>query len=341
MATLLTNAVGIWKCRVPDDTIPVFPDVADAPPDSRRLIRNRRYCRVLAKQNELPFDEVSLSFAWKALEHDMALVPGGEIRRVCDVIVATQSGFEMVSTPDQVITVESHYVDRDCVTNADFARFVMADGYGNPEYWPEAVLPIVLQFVDSTGQAGPKFWSDGTPPPQKLDHPVVGVCWHEANAYANWAGKRLPLSDEWQRAGTWSKGHCGHGTELRYPWGNGFDPSKANVWASEIGDTVPVTSFSAASTPNGVRQLIGNVWEWVNTLFCPDTDASVSNALNETMAEIRGGAFDTYFQTQASCQFRTGQPLLYRGHNVGFRCCVSNNALVDPSHSITSSVGGQ
>jgi len=344
LGTLINSAVGIWKCHVPDIAHPAFPDVTDAPPDTRRLIRDRRYCRVLTNQNDFPFDEVSLSFAWKALHHDMSLVPSGEIRRVCDVIVATHSGFDIAPTADQVVAAESHYIDRNCVTNADYARFVQADGYGDPKYWPEQVLPNVLQFVDSTGQPGPKYWSNGNPPPQKLDHPVVGICWHEANAFANWAGKRLLQSDEWQRAGTWPKGHNGPGTELRYPWGNGFDPLKVNIWASGIGDTVPVTSYSAGSTPNGVRQLIGNVWEWVDTLFSPHSDASVSVALTETMAEIRGGAFDTYFQTQASCQFRTGQPLLYRGPNVGFRCCVSVNALLDTApdyDSMTSSDDSQ
>ena len=150
-------------------------------------------------------------------------------------------------------------------------------------------------------------------PENRLDHPVVGICWYEANAYANWAGKRLPSTEEWQRAGTWAKGHSGNTFELRYPWGNAFDPSKANTWASGYGVTVPVQAFKLGNTPNGVRQLIGNVWEWVDTQFLPSTEEGVSILLEETMAEIRGGAFDTYFHSQATCQFRSGQPLFVRG----------------------------
>ncbi|MGI9471964.1 MAG: hypothetical protein ACR2NZ_10550, partial [Rubripirellula sp.] len=89
IATLLTDAVGMWKHR-PLQTLDVergFPDVTAAPPDTRRLIRNRQYCRVLASGEDLPFDDVSLSCAWDTLQHEMALVPGGEICLVSDLVV--------------------------------------------------------------------------------------------------------------------------------------------------------------------------------------------------------------------------------------------------------------
>ena len=130
-------------------------------------------------------------------------------------------------------------------------------------------------------------------------------------------------------------GHAGDVTNQRYPWGNAFDPRKANTWDSGIGDTVAVAALTAGSTPNGVRQLIGNVWEWVDAQFHPNAETGVSVTLDQTMAEIRGGAFDTYFHSQATCQFRTGQPLLFRGPNVGFRCCVSGNTLTSPEDSQT------
>lgn len=304
-----------------------FPDVSAAPPDTRRLIRNRRYCRILSDQSGMPFDTLSLDYAWKALQHDMALVPGGEIRRVCESVVSVPNGFGLASDPDQLIFVEPIYLDRDCVTNADYLRFVQAGGYSNSGHWPDVVLPNVLQFVDSTGAPGPRDWIDGAPSTERLDHPVVGVSWYEASAYATWTGKRLASADEWQRAGTWPKGHSGPGTEMRYPWGNGFDPLKANLWASRRGGTVSVRSLDAGNSPNGVRQLCGNVWEWVDTQFYPNAEPDVSVLLDETMAEVRGGAFDTYFATQASCQFHTGQPLLFRGENVGFRCCITASTL--------------
>jgi iron(II)-dependent oxidoreductase len=282
---------------------------------------------VLANEGDMPFDDLSVEYAWRALEQEMALVPGGEICLINDTIVSSPNGFQVVSNPDEIVSVESFYIDRDCVTNADYLKFVQAEGYSNPQLWPEEVLPNVLQFLDASGSPGPKNWVESAPPEHLLNHPVVGICWYEANAYATWVGKRLPSTEEWQRAGTWPKGQSGHTFELRYPWGNAFDPSKANLWASGLAKTAPVDEFPLGNTPNGVRQLIGNVWEWVDTQFYPSTQDGVSILLEETMAEIRGGAFDTYFHSQATCQFRTGQPLLYRAGNIGFRCCLGSKLL--------------
>jgi iron(II)-dependent oxidoreductase len=337
IAELFTDAVGMLTKRPTltssrDDDAP---DVSAAPPDTRRLIRNRQYCTVIAKHAQMPFDDLSISCARKTLEREMALVPGGEVCLVHDVAVSTHNGLEIVSRPCEPIAVDPVYFDRACVTNADYAKFVKAGGYENSHFWPEGVLANVLQFVDSTGNPGPKYWSGGQPPRELVDHPVVGISWYEASAYATWAGKRLPTSEEWQRAGTWPKSGGGSSSELRYPWGNAFDPFKANTWACGTLRTFPVDGFSDGNTPNGIRQLIGNVWEWIDAEFQPLAQEGVSVNLDESMAEIRGGAFDTYFHSQSTCQFRTGQPLLFRSANVGFRCCVSESALAETNEPNT------
>lgn len=304
-----------------------FPDVSDAPLDSRRLIRDRRYCHVLSNHSGVEFDDLSIVCAWKGLQHEMAYVPSGSVRLLQDRASDHGRGYRLTAAAISPVPVESFYLDRDCVTNADYARFVNAGGYEKTELWPAETLAWVLRFVDRTGEAGPKFWSNGKPAEDKLDHPVVGICWYEASAYARWAGKRLPTSAEWQRAGTWSSHHSAEGTEQRYPWGNSFQSSKANLWKNDHCATIPVDALNDGNTPNGVRQLIGNVWEWLDASYRPAPDGDVKMFLEETMAEVRGGAFDTYFASQATCQFRTGQPLLNRPANVGFRCCVSTTEL--------------
>ena len=319
----------MWRQRSLQRIARSIPDIASAPPDTRRMIRNKRYCWLLSKRNDLPLDEPSIDCAWKVLRHEMALVPGGKIRRTQETIRVDSLGHGILLHQNQVSEVKPIYMDRTCVTNADYAKFVQTDGYANPDFWPENILNNVLQFTDRTGQPGPKYWADGEPPSNKLDHPVVGVNWYEANAYATWAGKRLPSSDEWQRSGTWALGNSGNSPESRYPWGDSFDPVRANIWSSGMGDTSPVGSYSRGDTPNGINQLIGNVWEWANTQFYPKCEEGVSLKLTQLMAEIRGGAYDTYFPTQASCQFRSGQPLLHRSANVGFRCCISSDAVRD------------
>ncbi|MEZ6138489.1 MAG: SUMF1/EgtB/PvdO family nonheme iron enzyme [Pirellulaceae bacterium] len=331
ISTLFSSTFNRWTGR---ETAPVqgesqFPDLAEAPLDTRRLIRNRRYCQVLAKRSELEFDNVSQQCARSVLEHEMALVPRGTVRLMHDEVFEQDRRYGISQSVEYPVEVDSFFLDRLCVTNADYLKFVQGGGYALPQLWPEETLPWVLLFVDRTGTMGPKFWTDGKPPSDKLDHPVVGICWYEASAYARWAGKRLPTSAEWQRAGTWPKG-SGVGSEQRYPWGNSFEQSRANLWKHTACDTIPVDALPKGSTPNGVRQLIGNVWEWVDAQFCPAHEGEVKVLLEEAMAEVRGGAFDTYFASQATCQFRTGYPVLHRSANVGFRCCASLEDLHSP-----------
>lgn len=211
------------------------------------------------------------------------------------------------------------------MTNADYFQFVKSGGYENLNLWPEMIWPNVVQFLDQSGHAGPRWWQSGKPPRDQQDHPVVGVCWFEALAYANWVGKRLPVSAEWQRAGCWHSSPDGKQQAMKYPWGNAFEKDLANTWLSGHGKTVPVNEYVNGCTPNGIFQLIGNTWEWTNSRFecCPSENPA------DSLGEIRGGAFDTYFSSQVTCQYRTGQSLLFRAPNIGFRCCVPINQLTN------------
>ena len=287
---------------------------------------DRHYCRILAGSGESTSGEEAIVSAWKVLEKSMALVPAGEVSVVPNAWPVPDVG---VGRIDPIrVRVGAIYVDRYTVTNDDFAGFVAAGGYRHPEFWPAQILPQVLLFVDQTGIPGPRFWSQGEPPRNKLDHPVTGICWYEAQAFASWVGKRLPTSPEWQRAACWSDGQ---GVERRYPWGNAFAPDRANTWIGGPGDTVPVGLYYDGCTPNGIYQLTGNVWEWSGTVFDFGRDNPDCEVVSRGfMAEVRGGAFDTYFETQATCQFRSGHALFDRAANLGFRCCVSADSLRSP-----------
>ena len=334
LTSLLRDSIHtIWSRPAVNSTshgVTGMPEFADAPPDVRRLIRDRRYCQILTGDAEVPFDDHSVAFAWRAIAQHMALVPAGEVALATDCAVSTGYGLGIVPGAPQRSAVDSLYIDRYPVTNAEYARFVAAGGYGNADLWPPEVLPNVLQFVDSTGHPGPKYWREGQPPPGKEHHPVVGICWYEANAYAHWTAKRLPTSAQWQRAATWSKDEGGQAGQPRYPWGNAFDPDRANTWSARRGDTVPVDAYPSGRTPGGVHQLVGNVWEWIDGQFYLASEEDVDVLVDHAMAEIRGGAFDTYFHAQATCQFRSGLPLSCRRSNVGFRCCIAGERLPAP-----------
>jgi len=292
---------------------------------------------VVCPQDGILFDRESMRFAWKAIDHDMAYVPGGNVTLHGEYATTSNEGFLLVPQTIGTSHTASIYLDRWCVTNTDYQAFVDHGGYENISLWPEQILPSILQFVDQTGKPGPAFWENGAPRKGTSAHPVVGVSWYEANAYAMWVGKRLPTSAEWQRAGTWGKSGSDSLIEARYPWGNAFDPEYANTWASGQHHTSPVHEFPGGNTPNGIRQMIGNVWEWMNTQFLLAATEEITVHMSDPMAEIRGGAFDSYFHSQTTCQSRSAQSLSARKNNLGFRCCFSADGLEPPGDQDASS----
>lgn len=109
----------------------------------------------------------------------------------------------------------------------------------------------------------------------------------------------------------------------RFPWGDAMNTQRCNVWLTGLGTTVPVDAYPEGAAPNGVRQLVGNVWEWTSSrfeIFDPEDQPIVGEM---PMYAVRGAAFDAYFEAQATSQFRTGQIALGRTHNLGFRLAMN------------------
>lgn len=249
--------------------------------------------------------------ALRAVDEYFAIVPDG-------FVSLAQSLSEEPGAPELDRQTKAFLLARYAVTNADFQRFVDHGGYADLELWPEDIWPHLIDFKDQTGQPGPRFWREGRYPRELASHPVVGLCYYEAVAYARWAGYRLPREAEWQMAASW-RIRSSAGSPRRYPWGDALDLSRCNIWASGHGHTLPVDACLDGAAPNGVLQLIGNVWEWTACDFqCTDHEGRpiVGDALLKT---IRGGAYDTYFPWQATSTFRSGLGCLSRCHNVGFR----------------------
>jgi formylglycine-generating enzyme required for sulfatase activity len=127
----------------------------------------------------------------------------------------------------------------------------------------------------------PEYWSDGNPPPGTDDHPVVGVDWWDARAYAGWLGARLPTELEWEKAARWDERA---NRARRYPWGDPWNRSLSRTACEIAGKdlngltwprwresfpysphrppTRPVGTYSAGASPFGILDLHGNVWEW-------------------------------------------------------------------------------
>jgi gamma-glutamyl hercynylcysteine S-oxide synthase len=304
-----------------------------------QMISDGRYALLLRPQIAGDLTQPQFRRAYELLEEEMALVPTGEV----GLELADFEDFPTAEDDDDVheavVRVDSLYMDRYPVTNEQYQSFVDAGGYEQSSIWHPDVLPAVLDFVDKSGTPGPRFWDNGRYPPGKAKHPVTGVSWYEACAYARWVGKRLATDAEWVKAASWPVA-LGTSTrrQRRYPWGQAMDRQRANLWSAACGGSVAVEEFSEGVSVGGVYQLIGNVWEWTLGDFDPGIADVPPEELEEgVLKNIRGGAFDTYFENQATCQFASGEVPLGRKHNIGFRCVLGTCDLVaDPTAPITS-----
>lgn len=294
------------------------------PPDEMdglvaQMLEQYRYSLLLRPQIAESLSERQFQAAREALNDHMALTPEG-----LTVVENWRRSDEVDQYNGRLVRVEAVYLDRYAVTNAQYKQFVDAGGYEDMALWEEQVWPGVLELVDRTGEPGPRFWEHGEYPPTKADHPVVGVCWYEAAAYTRWVGKRLPSDAEWVKAASWPVPASGdRPTQRKFPWGDSADRNRANIWSAGLGDTAPVDDFPGGASVGQIYQMVGNVWEWTCSNFCAAGASTVRLELPRALKSIRGGAFDTYFNNHAACQFQSGESPLARKHNIGFRCAVS------------------
>ena len=239
----------------------------------------------------------------------MVLIPGGEFT------MGTEAGYAFPNeSPPHRVTVSPFFLDVNPVTNDDFARFIESTGYltvaerpvdweemkkqvppGTPKPPDEVLAPGSLVFRPTEGPVDLRdmsqwwIWTTGASwrhpegPASNLEgrgnHPVVHVAWEDAQAYAVWAGQRLPTEAEWEFAAR------GGLDQARYAWGDEENPDgrfMLNRWtgtfpyrndrADGFAGTSPVGSFP----PNGygLHDMGGNVWNWCSDLYRADTFAT-------------------------------------------------------------------
>ncbi len=293
----------------------------------RRLLKQERYALLLRPQIAARLQPEHVRQALEQLRQKMSLIPEGEVILGRTREPSAWQDFteldESYLVVGQPVFVPRCYIDRYAVTNRQYQQFVAAGGYEEPSLWDEAIWPAVCQFTDQTGRPGPRFWRHGTFEAGKEHHPVVGVNWYEARAYARWVGKRLPTDAQWAKAACWPM-RLPDGTRVqrRWPWGETSENTRANTWHARRGGTMPVDAFPEGQTVGGVFQMVGNVWEWTEDDFTGVGFPQPSVLTEVPMKSIRGGAFDTYFPSQADCYFQSAELPLARKPNIGFRLAV-------------------
>jgi len=220
-------------------------------------------------------------------ETDAVLIPGGEFffgideQEVERIISALELPFDPVfktELPRQAVAVRDCYIDRYPVTNRRYERFMAATKHPAPLYWSD-----------------PR-WSHP-------DRPVVGIGYRDALAFAEWASKRLPTEEEWERAA--------RGTDERvWPWGSEFLSQRCNSaeWGAQR--TTEVGGFKGGVSPVGAFDMAGNVWE------------ITSGNWEEFGCAIRGGSFKNN-AAFCRCTSRWGVDPDVKGANwLGFRCAM-------------------
>ncbi|MEX0866451.1 MAG: SUMF1/EgtB/PvdO family nonheme iron enzyme [Pirellulales bacterium] len=294
------------------------------------ILRRRRHALLARPQLAATLGPAHVAAALAALHESMAVVPQGRVLLDGNAPSLTDTPAEDRQMNDVVeVWVDAVLIDRYPVSNEDYQHFVDDGGYEQMELWATEILPALLDFVDRTGLPGPRYWRDGRHPAGLARHPVVGICWYEAAAYARWVGKRLPSDAEWVKAGCWPVQFGGEGIVQRdYPWGEAMDRSRAHLWSGESHGPVQIDQYAEGASVGGVHQLIGNVWEWTSSNFGTADMHLIAEGANRAghaarLKSLRGGAFDTYFDSQATCHFQSGDQSIARKHNIGFRCALS------------------
>jgi formylglycine-generating enzyme required for sulfatase activity/tRNA A-37 threonylcarbamoyl transferase component Bud32 len=218
--------------------------------------------------------------------------------------------------PRRRVVVNEFVIDRDPVTNSDYREFMRATGAMAPPFMDDAAF--------------------GRP-----DHPVVGVTWVDARAFAQWIGGALPSEAQWEIAAKGPFVPPEPNTPrvlMQYPWGDeGVTPAHANIDGVH-GVTSSVGSFPKGASPCGAQDMCGNVWEWCEDVWDPDAYRTIKNGDTDPRFEsdgaektLRGGAYDS-FATQGRCAFRFHALPDTRRSAIGFRVAYTLQDAVNDGH---------
>jgi len=220
----------------------------------------------------------------------MVLIPGGRF------MMGSEDG-NNDQKPEHEVYVNAFYIDMTEVTVAQYQQFINATGYREPKKWEEQ-----LQYPY---------------------HPVVHVLWYDANAYAGWAGKRLPTEAEWEYAARGGNTGVEGKPKYNFPWGNKAYHDLANYY-SIFGEEAIKSVGSFAPNGYGLYDMAGNVWEWCADWYDKDyyKNSPSRNPKGSSTGKgrvMRGGSWNTAANNMQYAN-RSGVNPTSSEKDIGFRC---------------------
>ena len=221
----------------------------------------------------------------------MVLIPGGEF------IMGSNERWDD-ETPEYIESVEKFYIDAYEVTNAEYEKFTY-----------------------DTKREVPYHWSNGKVPKNKKNHPVIYVNWYDAEEYCKWKGKRLPTEQEWEKAARGESGNI-------YPWGNTWAIDKSNHPYKGSTGTEPVGSYPNGTSPYGLYDMSGNVWEWVDSFYLPHPGNNINRGeYGKDKRVLKGGSWFDCLSYGCGLSAPTFNRSFFtpevRNNSFGFRCATS------------------
>jgi formylglycine-generating enzyme required for sulfatase activity len=334
-----SGLLGFFKNMFSEETPVSLPDnassalKADTPSQSANNLKNESQSDQSKESQPEPVLEARLrpqdlpgTFSSQMSGKDgapMVLIPAGEFKMgsAQEHIHSFLKGFDGVpleafqaEIPQRQVALDAFYIDQYEVSNRLYRR-----------------------FIGTTGRTSPKFWGDERF--HQPDYPVLGVTWHEANAYCAWAGKRLPTEAEWEKAARGVQGYS-------YPWGNNWDSTRTNTASYWAGKSFPsiakwaqwmetaleggkagpleIGKFSSGVSPYGVHDMAGNVSEWVFDWYTPYVSQPTlihnpKGAGSGTMKVHRGGSWSVS-SIFARSAYRARENPETRSPYIGMRC---------------------
>jgi iron(II)-dependent oxidoreductase len=217
----------------------------------------------------------------------------------------------MDERPAHAVMLPAYLIDRFPVTNLQFAEFLTTVGTSNAR--GERLYD--LDDPDARIHRAGGLW---VPDRGYEQHPAVEATWAGARDYCRWRGKRLPTEAEWEKA---ARGN----DERSYPWGAAPPDRSRAQFGAGFNSTAPVDASAAGASPYGVRDMAGNVWEWVSSAYRPypySHDDGRETLEAGPARGTRGGGHDSPPQEITTTQ--RGRTLSRNPasghHNIGFRC---------------------